>query len=447
MKQQKPAKRNEKVSAEGSFPSGESGRRLPARFEAFQKMIKEIHSNLSIPILLKRLLRHGMKLSQMESGWIFLWDDGEECLTIQTAANAPEMPVGKKVKLGEDQAGRAAQARTTLVDHNGGEGSLSPGASAERFGTTVAVPLADGEKLIGVLCLGSTDPDRLLPEEILGEMAVLGLHAAVALSHAEAFHSLEELSAKREREATEAERELESLREQLVRKEKLAALGQIVGTVNHELRQPLEVITNAVYYLKMQLERNDIGPIKKDFERFLSIISDECVNTTDLVNELLHFTRKKEAAPLAVDLNQLLESQLQKIQVPDRVKVRKRLDPNLPMIYADPVQLSRSFYNILINAVQAMPKGGTLRLSTETSGGSVVAAVQDSGVGISLEHLKKIFEPLFTTKSKGTGLGLALVKEYIEANRGQIEVQSKGGAGTTFRMTFPSLPAMEIQPS
>src|SRR5581483_3870906 len=242
MKQQKPAKRNEKVSAEGSFPSGESGRRLPARFEAFQKMIKEIHSNLSIPILLKRLLRHGMKLSQMESGWIFLWDDGEECLTIQTAANAPEMPVGKKVKLGEDQAGRAAQARTTLVDHNSGEGSLSPGASAGRFGTTVAVPLADGEKLIGVLCLGSTDPDRLLPEEILGEMAVLGSHAAVALSHAEAFRALEELSAKREREAMEAERELESLREELVRKEKLAALGQIVGTVNHELRQPLEVI-------------------------------------------------------------------------------------------------------------------------------------------------------------------------------------------------------------
>jgi signal transduction histidine kinase len=167
------------------------------------------------------------------------------------------------------------------------------------------------------------------------------------------------------------------------------------------------------------------------------------VNTTDLVNELLQFTRKKDAVPLGVDLNKLLESQLQKIQLPEKVKVKRRFDPNLPMISADPVQLSRSFYNILVNGIQAMPRGGVLRLSTESSGGWVVAVVQDAGVGIPSGNLEKIFEPLFTTKAKGVGLGLALVKEYIEANQGQVKVESKEGAGTTFRISFPSILSSE----
>jgi signal transduction histidine kinase len=225
----------------------------------------------------------------------------------------------------------------------------------------------------------------------------------------------------------------------MVRREKLAALGQIVGSVNHELRQPLEVITNAVYYLKTQLERNDIGPLKKDFERFLKIISDESVNMTDLVNELLNLTRKKDVVPLGIDLNKLIESLLLKTQLPNKVKIKTRFDPALSMIYADPVQLSRAFYNILLNGIQAMPKGGSLQISTGESNGSVTVAIQDSGVGISAENLEKIFEPLFTTKAKGVGLGLSLVKGYIEANQGEIEVQSEEGAGTTFRISFPAM--------
>jgi signal transduction histidine kinase len=277
-----------------------------------------------------------------------------------------------------------------------------------------------------------SEEDRSLLEE-------WARHAAIAIQNADTFRSLQTLVLELEQKAKGAAQESEALRERLIRKEKLAALGQIVGSVNHELRQPLEVITNAVYYLKALLERNEIGTIKKDFERFLNIISEECVNTTDLVNELLHFTRKKDVVPLGVDLNELLESILLKINIPNKIKVKRGLAPNLPLICADPVQLSRAFHNILINAIQAMPKGGVLRVSTEASGEWVKLMIRDSGVGISPEHIKKIFEPLFTTKTKGIGLGLSLVKEYIEGNQGQIEVQSEGGVGTTFQISFPSL--------
>lgn len=440
MKQRKPKKQRENAVDGGSAPLEEPRRRSARRIEPLEKSIKEIHSGLSLPVLMKLVLRQGMKLSQTKSAWILLREDEADRLTVKMVVNAPEILVGKKMNPGEGPAGRSAQERKSLVAGRGGQDDpLFTEASAGPFGMTLSVPLIRGEELVGVLCLAAEEPDRILPEWMLEEVEFFASHAAIALFNARAFQALEALNGELERKAIEAVRESESLREEGVRKEKLAALGRIVGTVNHELRQPLEVITNAVYYLKMQLERNDVGPIKKEFERFLNIISDECVNMTDLVNELLHFTRKKSAVPLGVDLNKLLESQLQKIQLPAKVKVKRRLDPNLPMIHADPVQLSRAFYNILVNGIQAMPKGGTLRVSTESSNGSVVVSVQDSGVGIPLEHLKKIFEPLFTTKAKGTGLGLAMVKEYIEANRGQIEVQSKEGTGTTFRSSFPSM--------
>lgn len=443
MKQQKLPRRTEKTSGGGNAPLAPSDQGPPAPSELLQKALKEIYSSRSLPAVLKRVLRNGMKLAQMESGWILLWDDEGKALTVEMVANAPERLIGKKLKPGEDQAGRAAQERKSLSGHGNPESPLFSGVPGAIFDLSLSVPLIDGDKLVGVVCFGTQAPGRVLAEDVVAEVEVFAPHAAAALFNAGAFQALEKRNGELERKAVEAARESESLREEMLRKEKLAVLGQLVGSVNHELRQPLEVITNAVYYLKMQLRRNDIGPIKKEFERFLNIISGECVNTTDLVNELLDFTRKKEAAPLGVDLNKLLDSQLEKIRLPAKVKVKRRFDPNLPMVYADPVQLSRAFYNILLNGVQAMPKGGALRLATESAEGSVVVSVQDSGVGIPLEHLKKIFQPLFTTKTKGIGLGLALVKEYIEVNQGRIEVQSKEGSGTTFQISFPSMPLAE----
>ncbi len=422
----------------------EANRRRSARSEILQRNIKEINSSLSLATVLRQALRHGVKLCGMESGWILLWDDPEECFVVKTVVNAPEALVGKRLKWGEDLPGRAAQEQRILIANDyGPESPPFSAAIAGRFGALMAIPLVRREKPIGILCCAAEESDRHVSKVVQKEVELFSRHAAVAIFNADTFQSLRTASGELEQKMEGAARESPLLREQMVRKEKLAALGQIVGSVNHEFRQPLEVITNAVYYLKAQMERNDIGPIKKEFERFLNIISEECVNTTDLVNELLNFTRKKDAAPLAVDLNKLLESQLQRIQIPDKVRLKKRFAPALPMIHADPVQLSRAFQNIILNGIQAMPKGGVLHVSTESSSGPAAVAIRDSGIGISPDHMKKIFEPLFTTKVKGVGLGLSLVKEYVEANQGRIEVQSKVGAGTTFRISFPALPLPE----
>lgn len=245
--------------------------------------------------------------------------------------------------------------------------------------------------------------------------------------------------------AWQAEAAIQSLRQlkekEHARKEKLAALGQIVGSVNHELRQPLEVITNAAYYLKMQLERNEIGPIKKEFERFLAIISEECRSATDLVNELLDFTRKKEAVSIRVDLNQLLESLLRRVQLPEKIRIKTRFSRKIPAVFIDPIRVSRALSNFVLNGIQAMPQGGTLQVATRLTRKSVEVVIQDTGEGIAPENMRRIFEPLFTTKTRGVGLGLPLAKQYLEANQGRIDVESKVGIGTTFRVSFPRLQA------
>jgi signal transduction histidine kinase len=437
MKLQRSAKQNEKRAE--SKPRSKRQASSFRRDDPFHQMVAEISAELNFSKVLIRIVQGGMRLLGLDSGGIALWDEERRCFVLRAVQNMPAGFEGLEFQSTGGITGTVFLTGKTTVEE-----SSTPFApetfTTKSYRAAVGTPLRIGERVVGSLNLQTASLKKKISEEDRLLLEEWGKHASIAIGNADTFHTLQGMVLELEKKAQGATQESEALRERLVRKEKLAALGQIVGSVNHELRQPLEVITNAVYYLKALLERNDVGGVKKDFERFLNIISEECVNTTDLVNELLHFTRKKEVVPLGVDLNKLLESILLKMHVPNKVKVKRRFTPNLPMIYADPVQLSRAFYNILINAIQAMPKGGGLDLSTDASRESVDLVIQDSGVGISPEHIKKIFEPLFTTKTKGIGLGLSLVKEYIESNRGQMKVQSEEGVGTTVQISFPFLP-------
>jgi signal transduction histidine kinase len=124
--------------------------------------------------------------------------------------------------------------------------------------------------------------------------------------------------------------------------------------------------------------------------------------------------------------------------VPENVEVTNQLDDTLPLIFVDPDQVGQVFGNIILNAIQAMPEGGQLTLKSELNGSEwVTISFSDTGVGIQEEILRKIFEPLFTTKAKGIGLGLAITKTLVEAHGGTIDVQSEVGKGTTFAIRLP----------
>lgn len=236
-----------------------------------------------------------------------------------------------------------------------------------------------------------------------------------------------------EKSVEQRTRELREAQEQLVQSERLSVLGQLAGGVGHELRNPLGAIKNAVYFLTMALEEPE-----PEVKETLEILEREVATSERIISSLLGFARPKPPTLRKVNINEVVQEALYHTTVPEDVKVITQLDESLPAITADPDQLSQAFTNIIGNAIQAMPEGGQLLVKSKIgSPGWVTVSFHDTGLGIPKPNLRKLFQPLFTTKAKGIGLGLAVTKTLVEAHGGTIEVQSELGKGSTFTIKLP----------
>ena len=230
----------------------------------------------------------------------------------------------------------------------------------------------------------------------------------------------------------ERARELHEAQEQLMRQERLAALGQMAASVGHELRNPLGVISNAVYYLKLSQPE-----ASAKVREYLDIIQKETLTSDKIVTDLLDFTRIKIVEREPVPVLELLNQVLGRFPTPPTVQVTLDVPADLPSAFCDPRQLIQVLGNLTENACQAMPTGGKLTISAALQDGMIKLDVIDTGIGIAPENITKIFEPLFTTRNTGIGLGLAVSKKLLEANGGAIHVMSAPGQGTTFSLTLP----------
>lgn len=260
-------------------------------------------------------------------------------------------------------------------------------------------------------------------------------------------------------ERKRAEEQLIEAQEDLVRKEKLAILGQLAGSVGHELRNPLGVISNAVFFLQTVMADAD-----ETVREYLDIIKSEVNNSQRIITDLLDFTRTKTPQIKVITVDELIKQNLGKCSIPGTITVRIDIPEALPLIRVDPFHMRRVFQNLITNAIQAMPDGGKLSISArllpdvgatrwvaleERKEGRVAASplqqdnnfieisVTDTGEGISPENMKNLFQPLFTTKARGIGLGLIVSKNLMEANGGRIQVKSQLGTGTTFMVILP----------
>ncbi len=223
--------------------------------------------------------------------------------------------------------------------------------------------------------------------------------------------------------------------EELVRKEKLAVLGQVAGSVGHELRNPLGVMSNAVYFLQTVLADSD-----ETTREYLNIIKNEITSSERIVSDLLDSVRTKLPQPEAIGVAELIEQALRKCSVPSSVSVQMDIPASLPPLRVDAQQIHQVLRNLISNAIEAMPQGGTLEIrAVEVEAKkSIAVSVRDTGVGMSAEQLDRMFQPLFTTKARGIGLGLVVVKNLTQANGGRVEVQSESGKGTLFTVTLPA---------
>jgi signal transduction histidine kinase len=228
--------------------------------------------------------------------------------------------------------------------------------------------------------------------------------------------------------------DLEKVQQKLIRSERLAAVGEMASSVGHELRNPLNVIRNCACLLNMQLA----GTADKEVLGTIETLDRQVDIANKIVADLMDFTRIQEPARHRTDLNSLVTESLSYASLPEAIRVSSRLHDKPLRTTIDPEQIGRVFTNIITNACQAMGEKGELDISTGAGDdASVWAAFKDTGSGIAPENIRKIFEPLFTTRPKGIGLGLAISKRLVEQNGGRIEVSSTPGKGTTFRIILP----------
>ena len=202
--------------------------------------------------------------------------------------------------------------------------------------------------------------------------------------------------------------------------------------VGHDLRNPLTSITGCTYYLEKNLDKN----ASEKMREMLSLINKNIAYSNKIINDLLDYSRE-----IVLELNEstpksIMKEVLSAVKIPENTRL-VNLTKNHPKMQIDLQKAKRAFINLITNAVDAMPDGGTLTVESKKAGSSVVFKVSDTGTGIPKEVMDNLWSPLFTTKAKGMGFGLPICKRIVEAHGGSIRVESAVGKGATFIITLP----------
>ncbi len=299
----------------------------------------------------------------------------------------------------------------------------------------VVIPLLAKDKALGAIAADHVEPGRKLTQETLDSVMAFAQQAALAIQNASRYQELRNFSQKMEEKIQKMTADLRKTEAQLIRSEKLAALGQLAAGIAHEIRNPLTSINILIHALLEKFPSEN--PQRQD----LKVIEEEIHRIDEILDQFLRFAKPappflEKTDPLSIfeEILLLLRPQIEK----EKITVHKEFQ-SLPMVLMDREQIKQAMLNLLLNAIQAMPQGGPLILSGRNSeeGQWVELSIRDSGVGISEEDLNRLFDPFFSTKEGGIGLGLSITHRIIDQHHGKIEVASKPGEGTVFTVWLP----------
>ncbi len=322
-----------------------------------------------------------------------------------------------------------------------------PLAENNRYQSVLSMPLKSNERIYGLLLVSLPEnfsddaEEHSLFREVADDVAFALWSIEIDIMRRKSEEEIKKYSKHLEELVQERTQALETAQVQLIRNERLAALGQLAGGIAHELRHPLGVIHNVAFLLKAQL-----SPSTDEIAESLAMLDEEVQRADRIITDLLEFARTGKGMRSAINLSTLLEDVLKEYTPPNGVTTSISIPKNLPSAHVDPGHVRQIVANLIRNAYDAMPKGGSLSINVEQvdekdeeriAGDYLLIKVTDTGVGISPDNLEKIFEPLFTTKEWGIGLGLAISKTLAEANQGQLDVESIMGRGSTFRLLLP----------
>jgi signal transduction histidine kinase/DNA-binding response OmpR family regulator len=399
---------------------------------------KSVTAMLDTEQLLNRIVEAGLYITGAEEGSLLLIDEKTGDLYMRAAKNLGEkFARGFRVKVEDTIAGQVVRTGEPYLESNDAqELKVKTGYLVK---SVAYVPLRMGSNVIGVLLVDNQVSARPFTQNDIALLSALADYAVIAINNARLYETVKSFNQELERRVEERTRELRETQNQLIQSEKLASIGQLAAGVAHEINNPIGVMLG---FSQVLLKRTaEDSPMHKP----LATIEREGLRCKHIVESLLDFAHYSKPNLERADLNDVIEAALEltthKATVTN-VKTIKRYTPNLPQVLADQNRLQQVFLNILLNAYQAMPDGGELRIVTRQVDQEVHAIFADTGIGIAPENLNRVFDPFFTTKEvgEGTGLGLSISYGIVEQHGGTIEAKSKVDTGSTFTVRLPVAP-------
>ena len=390
-------------------------------FESLASVSRTINSTLNLDEALRAITRQACELMRARMCSLMLLDETREWLDLRASHGAGDAYIKKpRLAVEESLIGVVVRRKKPLQVANVQADSryqIVELARREGLVSLLSVPLIFSGQAIGALNVYTARAYSFSNEEIkiLGALAEL---SAIAIEKARLYERVVDVE------------------EQLRQNEKLSALGLLAAEVAHEIRNPLTVMK--LLYHSLDLKFDALDPRAKDAR----IIEAKIEHMNKIVEQILAFARTTEPQFAPVSLNSLVEELglLVRHKLANQgVRMVHDLQADLPLVLGDATQLEQAFLNLILNAAEAMPEGGTLTIKTRALQGSQVAvAFKDTGSGMSPEQQQRAFKTvLSTTKAKGTGIGLAIVGRVIETHHGQIRILSRPARGTTMRITLP----------
>ena len=409
------------------------------QLETVRAITAEITRELDLPTVLRLITQRACELTGAGGGDLYLWNPDTDTLLPEAAyGQAVGRPKGPR-RLGEGVLGTVAQRREGVIVNDYRRSPWAHPRTLAATGITAVLtePLLYGDRLLGVIGVDHSGEGRAFTAQDQATLQLFAAQAAIAIENARLFAALNDSYA-----------HLQAAQAEMIRTEKLRALGQLAAGIAHDLNNMLAAILGQAEILRLRVQPPEV-------EEALQVLDTAASDGVQVVRRLLEFGRPHPTRPLVLcDLASLVAEALEltrprwqdEAQRQNRhIQVQTALD-GLPQVSGDPAELREALTNLILNAVDAMPAGGTLTVAgypdpTPALPGdppTVVLTVADTGAGMPEEVRRHLFEPFFTTKGvRGTGLGLALVYGVLERHRGRIEVASSPGHGTTFTLRFP----------
>jgi signal transduction histidine kinase len=414
--------------------------RLQRRNEQLEALVRigaDLNQRLGLSELIDLLLALPGQELGAEAVELFLFDEQQRLLHCQKHQAPPAADLNAaeaRLKQPKTVAGQVYASGEPLLIADTTQASDKPtDLESSHLRSAIAVPFRHQGKLMGILIAAHSSPNRFSDTD-LRLLRSIGEQAALAARNAQLHAELQRHAQNLESMVEVRTQELRAAQDQLVRTEKLAALGRLAAGIAHEVNNPLQPILNCLEVATEDIESGE--PVDVEV---LRVAEKEVQRIKTIVARLLDFARpgtgdmrELEIHPLVQEVLVLARKQLERMHI----ELTTNIVPVPPLI-GNPAQLKQVILNLVLNAMEAMPDGGRLTVGLCPDGGGAAITVRDTGMGMDSEAIAQIFDPFYSTKEDGTGLGLAVSYGIIEGHGGQIRVESLPNKGTTFTIWLP----------